>query len=115
KIWRIDVETRQRNEIPFHVMGTRELTEAVRFPVDVAPDRFELKALRDVAVSPAGDQVVYVALGRIYRRALPDGSPARFTTQNDHWEANPSFSRDGKWIVYTTWDDQKLGSIRVAA
>ena len=115
KIWRIDVGTRERKEIPFHVVGTREATEAVRFPVDVAPDRFELKALRDVAVSPAGDQVVYVALGRIYRRALPDGSPARLTTQNDHWEANPSFSRDGKWIVYTTWDDQKLGSIRVVA
>ena len=25
----------------------------------------------------------------------------------------PSFSRDGRSIVYTTWDDEKLGSIRV--
>ena len=115
RIWRIDVETGQRNEIPFHVTGTREVTGAVRFPVEVAPDRFQVKALRDVAVSPAGDQVVYVALGRIYRRALPEGTPARLTAQNDHWEASPSFSRDGKWIVYTTWDDRQLGGVRVVS
>ena len=24
------------------------------------------------------------------------------TAQNEHWEANPSFSRDGKWIVYVS-------------
>jgi hypothetical protein len=115
KVWRVDVGTGKRDEIPFHVQGTRELTEAVRFPIEVAPDRFEVKALRDVVVSPAGDQVVYVALGRIYRRALPEGTPARLTAQSDHWEGNPSFSRDGKWIVYTTWDDQKLGAVRVVS
>ncbi|MBI4890591.1 MAG: PD40 domain-containing protein [Acidobacteria bacterium] len=114
KIWRVDVESGKRDEIPFHVTGTRELTEAVRFPVEVAPDRFEVKALRDVAVAPGGDQVVYVALGHIYRRALPEGQPRRLTAQNDHWEGNPSFSRDGKWIVYATWDDQKLGTVQVA-
>ncbi|MEO8370876.1 MAG: amidohydrolase family protein [Candidatus Solibacter sp.] len=115
KIWRLDVETKVRQEIPFHVVGTREITEAVRFPIEVAPDRFEVKALRDVVVSPRGDQVVYVALGRIYRRALPEGTPTRLTTQTDHWEAAPSFSRDGKWIVYTTWDDRNLGAVRVVA
>ncbi len=114
-IWRIDVATREVKPIPFHVSGTRQATEAVRFPIAVAPDRFEVKALRDVAVSPAGNQVVYVALGRLYTRALPDGTPRRLTTQNDHWEAAPSFSRDGRQIVYTTWNDQKLGSIRIAA
>ncbi len=113
KLWRVDVASKDVREIPFHVRGSREATEAVRFPIAVAPDEFEVKALRDVAVSPTGDQVVYVALGHLYTRSLPDGSPKRLTGQTEHWEAAPSFSRDGKSIVYTTWNDEQFGSVRI--
>jgi imidazolonepropionase-like amidohydrolase len=44
---------------------------------------------------------------------LPAGKPRRLTKQAEHFELYPSFSRDGKQVVYTTWDDEKLGSIRV--
>ena len=115
KFWRIQVASKAVREIPFHVTGTRPATEAVRFSQNVAPDRFDVKALENVAVSPDGKQVVYVALGHIYTRALPEGTPQRLTQQNEHWESYPAFSRDGKWIVYTTWNDQALGSVRVVA
>ena len=58
--------------------------------------------LRWVQVSPDGDQVVYQALGHIWMRPLPDGTPRRLTPQNDHFEFYPSWSRDGKSIVYVT-------------
>ncbi|HUK64409.1 MAG TPA: amidohydrolase family protein, partial [Dongiaceae bacterium] len=48
-------------------------------------------------------------------RSLPNGSPRRLTAQDDHWEQFPSWSRDGKWVVYTTWNDSTLGSVRVVA
>jgi imidazolonepropionase-like amidohydrolase len=89
--------------------------EAVRFPVEVAPANFDVKMLRWVAVSPRGNQVLYQALGYIYVRELPNGTPHRLTTQTDHFEFYPSWSRDGKWIVYTTWNDETFGSVRVAA
>ncbi|HEY7575386.1 MAG TPA: amidohydrolase, partial [Thermoanaerobaculia bacterium] len=113
KIRRVDVESGSAAVIPFHVTGTRKMAEAVRFPVDVAPARFPVRMLRWVEVSPRGDQVAYEALGRIWVRDLPAGTPRRLTAQTDHFELYPSFSRDGKWIVFTTWDDVKTGSVRV--
>ena len=114
KIRRVDVESGESEVIPFRVTDTRSVQAAIRFQVDVAPDEFDVKALRWVRVSPSGDRVVYQALGHLYVKELPDGEPRRLTAQTDHFEFHPSFSRDGRSIVYTTFDDVELGEIRVA-
>ena len=115
KIRRIDIATLEVTEIPFHVKQTHKMIEALRFPVEVAPERFDVRMLRWVNVAPAGNKVVYQALGHLYLRDLPDGEPRRLTGQNEHFEFYPSFSRDGKWIVYVTWNDESLGSVRVVS
>ncbi len=112
KIRRINVDTRDVLDISFHVTKQQKMMEAVRFPVDPAPNEFDVRMLRWVTVSPTGDQVVFQALGHLYSRDLPDGRPRRLSVQDDHFEFYPSFSRDGRWIVYTTWNDQNLGSVR---
>ncbi|MFZ6689638.1 amidohydrolase family protein [Undibacterium sp. SXout11W] len=112
KIWRLDPFAQKAVEVPFHVKDTREIRSAVRFPHAVAPDQFEVHQLRSVNVAPQGDQVVYSALGHLYIRDLPNGTPRRLTKQNSYFEYFPSFSRDGKNVVFTTWDDQKTGSVR---
>ena len=112
KIWRLDPFAQKAVEIPFHVKDTREIREAVRFPHAVAPDQFEVHQLRSVNVAPQGDKVIYSALGHLYVRDLPNGTPRRLTKETTHFEYFPSFSRDGKNVVFTTWDDQKTGSVR---
>ncbi len=114
-IHRIDVRSREVTQVPFQVDDTRRMVPARRTANEAAPDRFDLKMLRWVQVSPRGDQVVYQALGHLYTRALPNGTPRRLTRQNDHFEFFPSFSRDGRSIVYTTWNDTELGSMRVVS
>jgi imidazolonepropionase-like amidohydrolase len=42
--------------------------------------------------------------------ALPSGTPERLTTTND-LEFSPSFSADGQWITYVTWNDDDEGQI----
>jgi len=115
KIRRLEVATRQVAEIPFHVHTTRRVTAALRFPVDVAPEKFDIKMLRWVEVSPKGNRVVFQALGHLWIRDLPNGTPHRLTRQNERWEYYPAFSRDGRQIVYTTWDDKALGSLRIVS
>ncbi|MBW3566625.1 MAG: amidohydrolase family protein [Proteobacteria bacterium] len=115
KLNRIDVDSKRVAEIPFRVKKTMEMRKALRRPVDVAPDEFTTRMLRWVNVSPDGDQVLFEALGKLWIRNLPDGKPRRLTRQDDHFEAYPSFSRDGDDIVYVTWDDEDLGSVRVVS
>jgi imidazolonepropionase-like amidohydrolase/Tol biopolymer transport system component len=110
----IDLQNEQVATIPFHVKGVRRVQEALRYPVEVAPRNFDVKMLRWVEVSPRGNQVLYQALGYIYVKDLPNGTPHRLTKQTDHFEYYPSWSRDGRSIVYTTWNDQTFGTIRVA-
>ncbi|MFM8360056.1 MAG: TolB family protein, partial [Verrucomicrobiota bacterium] len=112
---RIEVASRTVTPIPFRVRGERRLQPAVRFPVEVAPAEFDVKMLRGVAVSPSGDAVVYSALGHLYRRSLPQGQPRRLTADAGHFEFMPSWSRDGKSIVYVAWNDDELASVRVVA
>ena len=113
RIQRVDVATRAVADIPFHVSDTRQVTEAVRFPVEVAPDTFDVRMIRWVRPSPDGTQVVFEALGNLWIRDLPTGTARRLTRQSDHFELFPNWSRDGRSIVYTTWDDEDLGSVRV--
>ncbi len=112
KLWRVDPVKHDAVEIAFHVKDTREVTPALRVRVAVAPTTFDVKQLRWMNVSPQGDRVVYSALGYVYVKDLPNGAPHRLTTQANHFEFFPRFSRDGRDIVFTTWNDKDLGSVR---
>ncbi|TVP44020.1 MAG: amidohydrolase [Gemmatimonadales bacterium] len=113
KIHRLHVESGERAEIPFRVRTTRQVADAVRFPVEVHPDSFDVKMLRWVEVAPGGDRVAYSAMGHLWVRNLPDGTPRRVTSQQDHFEFYPSWSRDGQRLAYVSWNDDDLGAVRV--
>ena len=112
KIWRVDVANGKGQPLPFNVKVEQTLNDALRFPQKAHPEEFPVRMLRDVRVSPDGSLVVYSALGRLYTRRLPDGQPQRLTKDERH-EFFPAFSRDGQWIVYTTWTDAEMGRVRV--
>lgn len=115
KIRKINLADGRASVIPFRIQDSREIKAAVRFPIPVGQEQFDVKMLRWVSVAPAGDRVAFQALGHIYVKDLPDGTPRRLTTQQNHFEFYPSFSRDGRYIVYTTWHDRLLGSVRIAS
>jgi imidazolonepropionase-like amidohydrolase/Tol biopolymer transport system component len=111
-IWKVDARTGEAERIPFRAHVQKSITDAVRFTQDVAPDRFDVRMLRWVSVAPDGRSVVYQALGRLWIRDLPDGTPRRLTRDESGWELYPSWSADGRTIVYTTWSDSDHGAIR---
>jgi imidazolonepropionase-like amidohydrolase/Tol biopolymer transport system component len=117
KLWRVDVASGKGQPIPFLAHVEQTLNAGVRMPRAVHPAEFPVRMLRDVRVSPDGRFVVFSALGHLYRRALPSGEAKRLTPAaaagKDTYEFFPEFSRDGQWIVYTTWNDADLGRVRV--
>ena len=113
KLWRVDAASGAPTPIPFRAQVKQTITEALRFPQAVAPDSFDVKMLRSVSVAPDGRSVVFQALGKLWLRELPDGRPRRLTRDESHFEFFPAWSADGRRLVYTTWHDRELGSIRV--
>ncbi|HXI04035.1 MAG TPA: amidohydrolase family protein [Candidatus Saccharimonadales bacterium] len=113
-IRRVWIESKESKVIPVHVRTTEKVRKALRFPVDVAPDEFPVRMIRWAQYSPDGSEVAFQALGHVWIEDLATKERRRLTSQDEHFEYYPSFSRDGKWIVYVTWDDQDLGSVRVA-
>jgi Tol biopolymer transport system component/imidazolonepropionase-like amidohydrolase len=112
-LWRIDVSTADARPIPFTARVEQRVHSAVRHAVDVDPDEFRVRMLRHVATSADGGRVAYSALGRVWVKDMPDGTPRRLTDADDI-EAWPAFSPDGRSLVYVTWDDEARGRVRVA-
>ena len=112
KLHRVSLEDRQVQEIPVRVQVEKQVTPALRFPVEVSPEAVRVKMARWVQRSPAGEDIVFQALGQLWRRS-GDGEAQRLTSQDDHFEHYPAFSRDGQRVAYTTWNDETLGSVRV--
>ena len=146
KIWRVDVATGDGDAGPVHRARRADDERGASASRRRSTRReFQVKALRDVAVSPDGKRVAYSALGHIYVKDLPErraeardeattrsssrrrgrptasGSSTRrgptpttaasascaptapagrdvVTTPGHYTE--PSFSPDGKWIVF---------------
>ncbi|AOS96349.1 translocation protein TolB [Microbulbifer aggregans] len=115
KFQRIAADGSGSEEIAAHIQVEKQVADAVRFPVDVAPEEFQVKMIRWAQKSPDGRQIAFQALGRIYIQDVESGERRRLTRQDDHFEFYPSWSRDGRQITYVTWDDEKLGHVRVVS
>ncbi len=115
KIQRVNIEGGEPAVIPVTISTSRKVRESLRFAVDVAPDQMELKMLRWLQYSPDKKRALFQTLGHIYTHNVAQGKRKRLTRQNEHFEQWPSYSRDGKQIVYTTWNDQELGAVRVVS
>jgi imidazolonepropionase-like amidohydrolase/Tol biopolymer transport system component len=115
KLWRVDAATGAQTLIPFTARVRHRLTDAVRFTQEVAPESFDVRMLRWVSVSPDERHVVYGALGKLWIRELPDGTPRRLTGDQERWELYPAWSPDGRTLVYTSWSDSEQGAVRTVS
>ncbi len=109
----VDVETGGAQVIPFHVSTSRKIHDTLRTEIDVAGDTFEVKMLRWSQHHPEKNEVLFQALGYLYRQDLNSDTPQRLSKQKDHFEYWPSYSADGTKIAYVSWNDEKLGAVRL--
>ena len=104
KIYKISIADNKATEIPFSVDVELDLGPMVSFkyPIDDSPEAL-VTQIRGAVPSPDGKQIAFTALNRVYVMDLPNGTPKRLTNHN-FTEAMPSWSPDGKQIVFTTWN-----------
>lgn len=114
KIRRLDLATRTTAEIPFHVKDTRVVIDPIRPVRPVADDFFSTRFPRFAALSPDHQTVVYETLGRLYAKPVVHGTARPLTKSDGDFQLYPSWSRDGRRIVFVSWNDARLGEVRVA-
>lgn len=143
RLWRVAADDGSRLEIPFRAPVELPRLETLRFPQTIGAETFPVRVVRWPQVTPDERWVVFEALGKLYRREvrrtdtdsraeagagqeagsgadvgkgsprLVLGPPERLTTQEGELELAPALSADGREVVYTTWDDEKGGRVRV--
>ncbi len=99
------------SRIPFRAEVEQQVHDVLRGSRPAVHDEVQARVLRWPVQSPDGDTLLFQALGRLYRMALPDGEAERLT-DDDVVELAPSFSPDGSSVVYATWSDIEGGTIR---
>ncbi|MDP5106551.1 MAG: amidohydrolase family protein [Polaribacter sp.] len=110
KINKINIETRQIENIPFEINQEIKLAKTHRVKRTVFEEEFTSKMIKDVQTSADEKTIIFTSLGHIYKKELPNGTPTRITNLTD-FEAEPSFSVDGKSVVFVTWNDENFGAI----
>ena len=110
KIHSINIDSKVIKNIPFEIDTSIKLTETHQVKREAFTENFSSKMIKDVKTSPNGNTIIFTSLGHIYKKILPNGIPTRISNLSD-FEADPSFSPDGKSVLFVTWNDENLGAI----
>ncbi|WP_423819807.1 amidohydrolase family protein [Salinimicrobium sp. TIG7-5_MAKvit] len=111
KIKKTNIENANVSEIPFEVNNTIKIAETHHVKHQVFYEEFNPKVVRHAVTSPDGKTLVFNAVGYLWKKSLPNGTPERIT-KAEEFEFEPAFSPDGKSIVYVTWSDDNMGAVR---
>ncbi|MBD8527789.1 PD40 domain-containing protein [Pseudoxanthomonas sp. CAU 1598] len=107
-LWKLPTDGAAPSRIPFVAEVEQQVAEPLRFEQPLESGEFDAKMIRDVATAPHGKTVVFHAVGKLWTRNLPSGKPSRLTNNDSDFEYQPSFSADGRKLLYTRWNDQDL-------
>ncbi|MDP4946469.1 MAG: amidohydrolase family protein [Alishewanella sp.] len=113
EIKRLALSDKKVSTIPFEVNTSKQIQTAVRVKQNLDQDEFDVKMLRFTQISPDGKQAVFTALGHLYITDISDPKPRRLTRQTTDFELYPQFSRDGRELVFVSWNDQTQGAVNI--
>lgn len=113
QLFKIDMVDGTATPIPFRVDVRQRVIEPVRFEHELAPAKFPVRAVRQLAPSPDGQSLVFTAMGQLWHKRMPDGTPSRFG-RGSEFGFEPQYSRDGARVVYVEWDDERGSALKVA-
>ncbi len=110
-IHKVNTSTYEVTQIPFEVEANIPIAETLKFRNDAAPENFTAKVIRDAITTPDGRQMIFQAIGKLWRKSLPDGKPELLLEVKGSYLFEPSLSRDGSKLAFVSWNDETLGAI----
>jgi imidazolonepropionase-like amidohydrolase/Tol biopolymer transport system component len=112
KINKVKVEDGSMDNIPFIAGVNQKVAETIRFNNKAFDEKVDVNVLRNLQTGPDNKTLVFNAVGHLWKATLPDTKATRITNDT-YLEFEPAFSKDGKKLVYVTWEDEKMGQVLV--
>ena len=115
RIWRVPVDGSAPVEVPFQAEVELPLAPTTRttFRVDDSPE-LVAKEIRDLAPSPDGRRLAFVAMDRLWVAGVDGGEPVQLTPDSLS-VAWPTWSPDGRRLAVAAWTDQGGSLVSVSA
>lgn len=115
RLLKIDMQSGAAQPIPFQVTATHRIPAPARVTQDAAPASVDVKIVQQLAIAPRGEEILFRALGRLWRQ---DGAGKRAPerlTRSARAESDPAWSPDGRHIAYAEWDDEQGSTLYLRA
>lgn len=109
RLFRLDVATGSRQEIPFHVREDVPIGPATRQVVRQESGPVRVRIIQQPQLSPDGRWLAFSALGSVYTLRLDGHARPRLLTQG----FEPSWSPDGRSLAFVRWTAAAAGAVFV--
>lgn len=111
KIRKVSFPSGAVETIPFQARVKRRRQAMATAKPDIAQDHYDAPFLQWLAPSPDGRKIVFYAGGQLWIKANSEQKPRVLTEMDKRIQLMPSWSADGKWIAFVTWEDSERGHI----
>ncbi len=115
RIRRIELASGEARIVPFTATVQAQVTASPRPLLRDEAGPVRARIIQAPQLSPDGKQVAFSAFGKLYVASLPRGKARRLTDtaliEAGVTENQPSWSADGRWIVYASWSRRDGGHI----
>ncbi len=110
KLWRLPLQGGDPVEIPFVVDVTLHVGPRLDFDYAIEDTpTFEVRQIRDVALSPDGRRIAFTALGELYVMDAEGGTPRLLPADVVGGLSHPIWSPDGQTIAVISWHEPEGG------
>jgi Tol biopolymer transport system component len=110
RIWRVAVPGGDVTPVPFNAKVDLKLGPKVAFDYPLSEGLVRAQQIRHPRLSPDGRKLAFTALERVYVMDYPGGSPKRIGISSVA-EHHPTWSPDGRHVLYVTWSDDEGGHV----
>ncbi len=112
---KLNIASGEESLIPFTAAVSLQLGPDLHVPIVQETGPVRARVIQTPEVSPDGSQLAFSALTRVYLLDLVADARPRLLNPKGATEFNPSWSPDGKQLVYVTWTARQAGQVWIAA
>lgn len=112
RIWRVSIPDGKVTAVPFVADVDVELAPLAHFEYTIGERHVDARRIEQPQVSPDGRTLAFSALGQVWMQDLRRaGAKPRRVSEPGDGAFYPTWSPDGRYLAYVTWNDLQGGGI----